>query len=91
MQRDETSSLPRKSSLYLCSLFVGAQTAQVENRQWRTGIQNIQSFGLTVEQFMGTMGFIAAALSMNCSNVTTQAAQQDLPRITREQMARRIS
>jgi len=30
--------------------------------------KNIQVLrGLTVDQFMGTMGFIAAALSMNCS------------------------
>src|SRR5229473_5529876 len=54
--------------------------------------KNIQVLrGLTVDQFMGTMGFIAAALSMNCSEChdtsSTAAFALDNPR---KQMARRM-
>jgi photosynthetic reaction center cytochrome c subunit len=54
--------------------------------------KNIQVLrGLTVDQFMGTMGFIAAALSMNCSEChnTGSAAEyaQDTPR---KQTARKM-
>jgi len=54
--------------------------------------KNIQVLrGLTVDQFMGTMGFIAAALSMNCSEChhTGSAAEyaEDTPR---KQTARKM-
>src|SRR6266702_5266841 len=54
--------------------------------------KNIQVLrGLTVDQFMGTMGFIAAALSMNCSEChdtsSTAAYALDNPR---KQMARKM-
>jgi len=54
--------------------------------------KNIQVLrGLTVDQFMGTMGFIAAALSMNCSEChdtsSSAAFASDNPR---KQMARRM-
>jgi len=54
--------------------------------------KNIQVLhGLTVDQFMGTMGFIAAALSLNCSEChdtsSSEAFAKDNPR---KQMARRM-
>ena len=54
--------------------------------------KNIQVLrGLTVDQFMGTMGFIAAALSMNCvechDTSSSEAFALDNPR---KQMARRM-
>jgi photosynthetic reaction center cytochrome c subunit len=49
--------------------FANAQTAAQEKPLMADDVfKNIQVLrGLTVDQFMGTMGFIAAALSMNCS------------------------
>src|ERR1700732_3130150 len=54
--------------------------------------KNIQVLkGLTVDQFMGTMGFIAAALSLNCSEChdtsSSAAFALDNPR---KQMTRRM-
>src|SRR6202049_5264099 len=41
--------------------------------------KNIQVLrGLTVDQFMGTMGFIAAALSMNCIDCHSVEAASDV-------------
>jgi len=71
----------------------GAQTAQVEKPPMADEVfKNIQVLrGLTVDQFMGTMGFIAAALSMNCSEChdtsSTAGFASDNPR---KQMARRM-
>src|ERR1700722_128615 len=46
-----------------------AQAAQTEKPPMADEVfKNIQVLrGLTVDQFMGTMGFIAASLSLNCS------------------------
>src|SRR3984893_11086382 len=54
--------------------------------------KNVQVLrGLTVDQFMGTMGFIAAALSMNCSEChhtgTVERYADDTPM---KQMARKM-
>ena len=53
----------------LCVTLAYAQAAPQEKPLMADDIfKNIQVLrGLTVDQFMGTMGFIAAALSMNCS------------------------
>src|SRR5580704_9126416 len=56
----------------ICLLTVvsaSAQAGQAEKPPMADDVfKNIQVLkGLTVDQFMGTMGFIAAALSMNCS------------------------
>jgi photosynthetic reaction center cytochrome c subunit len=70
-----------------------AQAAQVEKPPMADEVfKNIQVLrGLTVDQFMGTMGFIAAALSMNCSEChdtsSTAGFASDNPR---KQMARRM-
>jgi hypothetical protein len=54
--------------------------------------KNIQVLrGLTVDQFMGTMGFIAAALSMNCSEChKTGSAAEYAEDTTRKQTARKM-
>jgi len=55
--------------------------------------KNIQVLhGLTVDQFMGTMGFIASALSMNCSECHDLTGASDFASdaIPRKQMARRM-
>src|SRR5712691_8927392 len=79
-----------------CLLVVGlanGQTAPQEKPQMAEEVfKNIQVLrGLTVDQFMGTMGFIAAALSMNCSEChhTGSAAEyaEDTPR---KQTARKM-
>ena len=56
--------------IYLLSVATASgQAAQPEKPPMADEVfKNIQVLrGLTVDQFMGTMGFIAAALSMNCS------------------------
>jgi hypothetical protein len=55
--------------------------------------KNIQVLhGLTVDQFMGTMGFIASALSMNCSECHDLTGASDFASdiIPRKQTARRM-
>src|SRR5256885_8170485 len=54
--------------------------------------KNIQVLrGLTVDQFMGTMGFIAAALSMNCSECHNTGSAADYAVDTpRKQTARKM-
>ena len=70
-----------------------AQTAQADKPPMADDVfKNIQVLrGLTVDQFMGTMGFIAAALSMNCvechDTSSSEAFALDNPR---KQMARRM-
>src|SRR6266581_9051319 len=53
----------------LSAAFASGQAAQQEKPPMADDVfKNIKVLkGLTVDQFMGTMGFIAAALSMNCS------------------------
>jgi len=79
-----------------CLLVIGlanGQTAPQEKPQMADDVfKNIQVLrGLTVDQFMGTMGFIAAALSMNCSEChhTGSVAEyaEDTPR---KQTARKM-
>src|SRR6266849_7570000 len=73
--------------------YASGQPAQQERPPMADEVfKNIQVLrGLTVVQFMGTMGFIAAALSMNCSEChdtsSTAAFALDNPR---KQMARRM-
>ena len=70
-----------------------AQATQAEKPPMADEVfKNIQVLrGLTVDQFMGTMGFIAASLSLNCSEChdtsSTGAYALDNPR---KQMARRM-
>jgi photosynthetic reaction center cytochrome c subunit len=70
-----------------------SQAGQVEKPQMADDIfKNIQVLrGLTVDQFMGTMGFISASLSMNCSECHDLSEggsyATDNPR---KQMARRM-
>src|ERR1700722_2720992 len=70
-----------------------AQAAQADKPPMADDVfKNIQVLhGLTVDQFMGTMGFIAAALSMNCTEChntsSSEAFALDNPR---KQMARRM-
>ena len=70
-----------------------AQTALADKPPMADDVfKNIQVLrGLTVDQFMGTMGFIAAALSMNCvechDTSSSEAFALDNPR---KQMARRM-
>jgi len=77
----------------LSAAFASGQTAQQEKPPMADDVfKNIQVLrGLTVDQFMGTMGFIAAALSMNCSEChdtsSTAAYALDNPR---KQMARKM-
>ena len=65
----------------ICLLTVvsaSAQAGQAEKPPMADDVfKNIQVLkGLTVDQFMGTMGFIAAALSLNRSNATTPAVRR---------------
>ena len=77
----------------LMAALASAQTAPQEKPLMADDVfKNIQVLrGLTVDQFMGTMGFIAAALSMNCSEChhTGSAAEyaDDTPR---KQTARKM-
>jgi photosynthetic reaction center cytochrome c subunit len=70
-----------------------AQAAQAEKPPMADDVfKNIQVLrGLTVDQFMGTMGFIAAALSLNCSEChdtsSSEAFAKDNPR---KQMTRKM-
>ena len=59
---------------------VSAQAAQQEKPQMADDIfKNVQVLrGLTVDEFMGTMGFIAAALSMNCIDCHSVEAASDV-------------
>src|SRR6266849_9388912 len=73
--------------------YASGQTPQQEKPPMADDVfKNIQVLrGLTVDQFMGTMGFIAAALSLNCSEChdtsSTAAYALDNPR---KQMARKM-
>ena len=78
----------------LATTWASGQGAQPEKPQMADDVfKNIQVLrGLTVDQFMGTMGFIASALSMNCSECHDLSeggsyATDDNPR---KQMARRM-
>jgi photosynthetic reaction center cytochrome c subunit len=77
----------------LSAASASGQAAQQEKPPMADEVfKNIQVLrGLTVDQFMGTMGFIAAALSLNCSEChdtsSTAAFALDNPR---KQMARRM-
>jgi photosynthetic reaction center cytochrome c subunit len=85
------------AQIVLMSVFAvapaSAQTAQADKPPMADDVfKNIQVLrGLTVDQFMGTMGFIAAALSMNCvechDTSSSEAFALDNPR---KQMARRM-
>src|SRR5580692_8731698 len=80
-----------KSVLFVAS--ASAQTAPADKPPMADDVfKNIQVLkGLTVDQFMGTMGFIAAALSLNCSEChdtsSSAAFALDNPR---KQMTRRM-
>jgi len=59
---------------------VGGQTAPEEKPQMADEVfKNVQVLrGLTVDEFMGTMGFIAASLSMNCIDCHSVEAASDV-------------
>jgi outer membrane lipoprotein-sorting protein len=59
---------------------LGAQAAPQEKPQMADDIfKNVQVLkGLTVDEFMGTMGFIAASLSMNCIDCHSVEAASDV-------------
>jgi photosynthetic reaction center cytochrome c subunit len=82
--------------MFVCLLAVASvsgQAAQPEKPLMADDVfKNIQVLhGLTVDQFMGTMGFIASSLSMNCSEChdSIDAASYALDN-PRKQMARRM-
>ncbi len=94
--RLNSRSVSMLQAVAVCLLVVAlanGQTAPQEKPQMADDVfKNIQVLrGLTVDQFMGTMGFIAAALSMNCSEChhTGSAAEyaEDTPR---KQTARKM-
>jgi photosynthetic reaction center cytochrome c subunit len=94
--------IPRKIrtagwSIVACLLAIttaSGQAAKVEKPQMADDVfKNIQVLrGLTVSEFMGTMGFIASALSMNCSECHDLSGPGDFASdaIPRKQMARRM-
>src|SRR5438132_12162300 len=95
-RRLNSRSLSMLQAVAVCLLVVAlanGQTAPQEKPLMAEDVfKNIQVLrGLTVDQFMGTMGFIAAALSMNCSEChhTGSAAEyaEDTPR---KQTARKM-
>src|SRR5256885_13229151 len=67
-------------------LFAGAlvegQTARAPKPQMADEVfKNVQVLrGLTVNEFMGTMGFIAASLSMNCIDCHVTASASNVAR-----------
>ena len=89
--------IPRGTRLMIvCALIATAAiglAAQQEKPPMADDVfENIQVLrGLTVDEFMGTMGFISASLSMNCSDchdpTSTATYALDNPR---KQMARRM-
>ena len=88
-----TSLVQTVAAALLAATLASAQAAPQEKPLMADDVfKNIQVLrGLTVDQFMGTMGFIAAALSMNCSEChkTGSAAEyaEDTPR---KQTARKM-
>ena len=95
-RRLNSRSASMLQAVAVCLLVVAlanGQTAPQEKPLMAEDVfKNIQVLrGLTVDQFMGTMGFIAAALSMNCSEChhTGSAAEyaEDTPR---KQTARKM-
>ena len=95
-RRLNSRSVSMLQAVAVCLLVVAlanGQTAPQEKPLMAEDVfKNIQVLrGLTVDQFMGTMGFIAAALSMNCSEChhTGSAAEyaEDTPR---KQTARKM-
>lgn len=77
----------------LMAALASAQTAPQEKPLMADDVfKNIQVLrGLTVDQFMGTMGFIAAALSMNCSECHNTSSAADYAVDTpRKQTARKM-
>src|SRR2546425_10619680 len=87
------SMLQAVAGCLLVVALANGQAAQQEKPPMAEEVfKNIQVLrGLTVDQFMGTMGFIAAALSLNCSEChdtsSTAAYALDNPR---KQMARKM-
>ena len=77
----------------LAATLASAQAAPQEKPLMADDVfKNIQVLrGLTVDQFMGTMGFIAAALSMNCSEChKTGSALEYAEDTPRKQTARKM-
>jgi photosynthetic reaction center cytochrome c subunit len=78
---------------FLAAVSASGQAAPVEKPPMADDVfKNIQVLrGLTVDQFMGTMGFLSASLGLNCSGChdlqDTAAFANDNPR---KQMARRM-
>ena len=78
---------------FLLSVPAQAQTEQPEKPPMADAtFKNIQVLrGLSVDQFMGTMGFMASALSLNCSGChDTTSAETYATDNDKKQMARRM-
>jgi photosynthetic reaction center cytochrome c subunit len=82
------SSLRALATAVACLLCVGlaagqtppaARTAQADKPQMAEDVfKNVQVLrGISVDEFMGTMGFFAAALSLNCTDCHVKAANGD--------------
>lgn len=78
--------------LLAVALANGQSAAQEKPLMADDVFKNIQVLGgLTVDQFMGTMGFIAAALSMNCSEChNTGSVERYADDTPRKQTARKM-
>ena len=79
-RRGVVSSLVIAVTCLLGGLYASGQAAPQEKPQMADGVfKNVQVLkGLTVDEFMGTMGFIAAALSMNCIDCHSVEAASDV-------------
>jgi hypothetical protein len=82
------SSLLAVGTTVACLLCIGlaggqtppvARTAQTDKPQMAEDVfKNVQVLrGISVDEFMGTMGFFAAALSLNCTDCHVKAANGD--------------
>src|SRR3989442_4763910 len=74
------SMLQAVAGCLLVVALANGQTAPQEKPQMAEEVfKNIQVLrGLTVDEFMGTMGFIAASLSMNCIDCHSVEAASDV-------------
>ena len=79
-RRGVVRSLVIAVTCLLCGLCASGQAVPQEKPQMADDVfKNVQVLkGLTVDEFMGTMGFIAAALSMNCIDCHSVEAASDV-------------
>jgi photosynthetic reaction center cytochrome c subunit len=74
------------TALYLLAASASGQTVADEDRQAADKVfKNIQVLrDLTVDEFMGTMGFIAASLSMNCIDCHVAGSASDVTKFAED-------